>query len=164
MSVAESTERTECRPRSKPTELLKKYMDLLAEREFTGRRMLRYLQEREKQEQDEKKEEQEQEQEQEKHTQQQKTVAKGRQRKTTKISFYRVIQRLKRDDLVRANRVPRDPGEYPGTQCIYGLTQKSWEVLSVQFELFPDYAEAGFKQRLSACMEHEACSGRGEGL
>ncbi len=44
-----------------------------------------------------------------------------------RTGFYRVIRKLKAAGLITARRIPRDPGEYRGSQCVYQLTEPGWD-------------------------------------
>jgi len=44
-----------------------------------------------------------------------------------RLSFYRVIRRMKDAGLITAKRIARDPDEYPGPQCVYELTERGWD-------------------------------------
>ena len=39
------------------------------------------------------------------------------------VAFFRVIQRLKKSELISAEKIDREPDEYPGKQCRYKLTR-----------------------------------------
>ena len=43
-----------------------------------------------------------------------------------RLSFYRVIRRMKDAGLITAKWIARDPGEYRGAQCVYELTERGW--------------------------------------
>ena len=51
-------------------------------------------------------------------------------------AFFRVIQRLKRDGLIKATRIPRDPDEYRGAQAEYELTQSGNDAVAVMRGLY----------------------------
>ena len=44
-----------------------------------------------------------------------------------RLSFYRVIRRMKDAGLITAKWIARDPGEYRGAQCVYELTERGWD-------------------------------------
>jgi DNA-binding PadR family transcriptional regulator len=46
-------------------------------------------------------------------------------------AFFRVIQRLKRDGLIKATRIPRDFDEYRGAQCEYELTRAGRDAVAL---------------------------------
>ena len=54
----------------------------------------------------------------------------------SELAFYRVIQRLKQENLVTARRIPRDEGEYRGAQSRYELTQAGNEAVAVMRGLY----------------------------
>ena len=62
------------------------------------------------------------------------------------LTFYRVIQRLKRAGLVSARRVPRDRGEYRGAQCEYTVTIAGRAAVAVT-RAFYDQAAHSVRQR-----------------
>ena len=66
------------------------------------------------------------------------------------MPFYRVIQRLKQNGLIRAKRIPRDLPEYRGAQARYGLTVAGFEALSRTrefYEWWPDEVQTGEVER-----------------
>ena len=45
----------------------------------------------------------------------------------TRKAFDHDVRRLKDAGLIRARRIPRDPGEYRGAQAVYELTEPGWD-------------------------------------
>ena len=56
--------------------------------------------------------------------------------RANRFNFYRTIRMLKDAGLITARRIPRDPGEYRGSQCAYQLTEPGWDDLLVGREYY----------------------------
>jgi DNA-binding PadR family transcriptional regulator len=63
-------------------------------------------------------------------------------------AFYHNIRQLKDAGLIRARRIPRDPGEYRGAQAVYELTEPGWD----EVHAWRAYLEEG-EQKARECRE-----------
>ena len=57
------------------------------------------------------------------------------------VAFFRVIQRLKKAELISAKTIKRDPGEYPGKQCRYKLTRAGRREVAATRAFYGELAE-----------------------
>ncbi len=46
-----------------------------------------------------------------------------------RVAFQRIIRKLREAGLIRATRIPREEGEYRGSQSLYQLTESGWDAV-----------------------------------
>ena len=60
----------------------------------------------------------------------------------TRKAFYHEIRQLKDFGFITARRIPRDPGEYRGSQAVYELTENGWDEVHVWRQYLEDREQA----------------------
>ena len=80
--------------------------------------------------------------------------------RANRITFYRTIRMLKDAGLIEARRIPRDPGEYRGAQCVYQLTEPGWDEVHV-WRQYAEYMARRQREHREWCRRYSVSRGRG---
>ena len=67
--------------------------------------------------------------------------------------FYCVIRQLKDAGLITARRIPRDPGEYRGSQAVYELTEDGWDAVHAR-RRYLEEEELGERRYRERCRQY----------
>jgi DNA-binding PadR family transcriptional regulator len=76
-------------------------------------------------------------------------------------AFYRVVQRLKRDDLIKSEHVRKTDGEYRGQEYYYELTAAGSDLAGPKLELLKSEHKRPVKNAFRRAIQRaRACVGR----